>query len=264
LETDSAINMPSPNLPLIVIVPGAFGSPAGFEKLLPYLNGLETYPGGYPSSNPPNPSITTCPNDIAALRPVLMSLLDQQRDIVILAHSYGGIVAAGAAKDLDKDTRKAQGHTSAIVGLIYVAGNIALDGECLLEAVGGAYPPFIKLHKPSEGLALIEPAMDILYNDCDPALEPELEKYMKPHAFQAFETKATAPAWQDKGFDGRRVYVRTLDDHCNPVSLQDMWIEKSKVKWAVVDFKTGHMPFVSQPEALGMEIVKSVDKFMNL
>jgi hypothetical protein len=87
---------------------------------------------------------------------------------------------------------------------------------------------------------------------------------MKPHAFQAFETKATAPVWQDKGFDGRRVYVRTLDDHCNPVSLQDMWIEKSKVKWAIVDFKTGHMPFVSQPEALGMEIVKSVDKFMNL
>jgi pimeloyl-ACP methyl ester carboxylesterase len=205
----------------------------------------------------------TCLDDIAVLRNnVLLPLLEEGKDVIILAHSYGGIVAGAAAKDLDKNTRKTQRHDNAVVGLIYIAGNITLEGETLLQAIGGAYPSFIKSHKPSNGLALIEPAMDILYNDCAPDLEPELDGFMKPHALQAFETKPSAPAWADKGFNGRRAYVRTLDDHCNPLFLQELWIGKSKVVWDVVDFKSGHMPFVSQPKALAAQILKFVDGFM--
>lgn len=137
--------------PLIVIVPGAFGTPAGFERLVAYLNeaGLSTSPGPYPSCDPEDPTVATCQKDFASLRhDVLLPLLEeQQRDIVILAHSYGGVVAGGAAKGLDKPSRIAQGQHAGIIGLIYVAGNITLEGECLLEAVGGSYPPFIKLNK---------------------------------------------------------------------------------------------------------------------
>lgn len=111
-------------LPIVVLVPGAFGTPAGFDKMIPYLNGLQTHPGAYPSSNPPDPMNASCSDDIAALRRTLLSLLDQQRDLVILAHSYGGVVAGGAAKGLDRASRAAQGQTSAVVGLIYVAGNM--------------------------------------------------------------------------------------------------------------------------------------------
>ncbi|GKZ21804.1 hypothetical protein AbraIFM66951_008732 [Aspergillus brasiliensis] len=254
------------NLPIIVIVPGAFGTPQGFEKVLPYLTeaGYATHPGSYPSCNPSNPTTVSSSQDIAHLRDnVLLPLLNEQgKDIVIIAHSYGGVVAGGAAKELAKGTRKAQGHSTGIVGLIYVAGNITLEGESLFTAVGGAYPPFIKVNKPSEGLAVIEPAMEVLYNDCDRALEPELDKLMYPHALRAFETPATAPAWAESAFDGRRAYVRTLDDCCNPSSLQDMWLEKSKVEWDVVDFKTGHMPFVSQPQALAQHIIKFIDRFL--
>lgn len=92
--------------------------------------------------------------DINSLREnVILPLIEQQgKDVVILAHSYGGVVAGGAAKGLDKPTRGSQGHTTGVVGLIYVAGNITLEDESLFEAVGGAYPPFIKLdkvHSPS-------------------------------------------------------------------------------------------------------------------
>ncbi|KAI1635179.1 alpha/beta-hydrolase [Biscogniauxia mediterranea] len=256
--------MSSVKLPVVVLVPGAFGTPAGFDKLLPYLTeaGISTHPGPYPSCNPSDPTTATCSKDIAALRDnVLLPLLDQQKDVVLLAHSYGGVVAGGAAKNLDKQTRTAQGQASSVVGLIYVVGNIALENESLSEAVGGSHPPFIKVDKPGKGLAVIEPAMDVLYNDCDRALAPELEKLMRPHALLAFDTKASAPAWADEGFDGRRAYVRTLNDCCNPLWLQDSWLEKSKVKWDVVDFKTGHMPFVSQPQALAAQIVKFINGF---
>lgn len=143
--------MPPQNLPLILLVPGAFGTPDGFGPLLPHLKeaGYQTHPGPYASSNPTDPSAATCANDIASLRDgVILPLLDQQqKDVVILAHSYGAIVASGAAKGLDKPTRANNGQAAGVVGLIYVAGNIVLSDESLGEAFGGVYPPFIKLDK---------------------------------------------------------------------------------------------------------------------
>lgn len=106
--------------------------------------------------------------------------------------------------------------------------------------------------------------MDILYNDCDPARAAELGMSLVPHAYSAFQTRSTAPAWADAAFDGRRAYVRTLDDCCNPVFVQDMWLEKTKVHWDVINLKTGHMPFVSQPEALAAEVLKFTKGFMAL
>ena len=143
--------MSSAKLPVIVIVPGAFGTPQGFEKLLPYLTkaGYTTHPGSYPSCNPSDPAKVSSSQDIAFLRDhVLLPLLNEQgKDVVIIAHSYGGVVAGGAAKELAKGTRRAQGRSTGVIGLIYVVGNITLEGESLLTAVGGAYPPFIKVDK---------------------------------------------------------------------------------------------------------------------
>ena len=106
--------------------------------------------------------------------------------------------------------------------------------------------------------------MDILYNDCDPSSAPELNDSIQPHALLAFDTEATSPAWADKAFDGRRSYVRTLNDCCNPAWLQNSWLEKSQVKWDVADFSTGHMPFISQPMALAAQVVKFIKGFMTL
>lgn len=143
--------MSSSKTPVILLVPGAFGTPDGYNALLPYLKGagFTTHPGPYASSNPADPSAATCAGDITSLREGILRPLieEQQKDVVILAHSYGAIVASGAAKDLDKKTRSSQGQAGGVIGLIYVAGNIVLGNESLGEALGGVNPPFIKLDK---------------------------------------------------------------------------------------------------------------------
>lgn len=118
--------------------------------------------------------------------------------------------------------------------------------------------------KPSKGLALIEPAEQVLCNDCDPAHATELSRGMVPHAYAAFETKSMAPAGADQGFDGRRAYVRTLDDCCNPVFVQDLWRERTGFHWDVAEMKTGHMTSISQPKELAVEIVKFIEGIMAL
>lgn len=149
--------------PVIVLVPGAFGTAAGFEKLASILRaaGFPTQPGPYPSCNPSDPAAATSQKDSISLRAnVLIPLLDrEQTDVVVIAHSYGGVVAGGAVKGLDKSTRAMQGRSTGVVGLIYVAGNITLEGETLLQAVGGAYPPFIKADKVLSPLTAYQPHM---------------------------------------------------------------------------------------------------------
>lgn len=135
-------------LPTIVLVAGAFGTPASFDRLLPFFKaeGFATVAAPYPSSNPPEPSNASCEADIVHVRDnVIQPLVEKEhRQLVILAHSYGGIVAAGAAKGFDYATRRSQGLAGGVSGLVYIAGNIAHDKESLLQAVGGNYPPFIK------------------------------------------------------------------------------------------------------------------------
>ncbi|OTB18804.1 hypothetical protein K445DRAFT_8825 [Daldinia sp. EC12] len=251
--------MPVKILPEIILVPGAFGTPACFDKLLPFLEeaGFKTHPGPYPSYNHAKPAEATSVDDISHLRSnVILPLVeDQRKDVVIIAHSYGCVPSSAAAKDLDKQTREAQGKAGSVVGLIFIAGIITLDGETAVEAMGGL-PPY--------DTAFVKEAMHYLYHDCDPAMAFELDEHLGGHAAAALATKPTAPAWADSGFDGRRAYLRTLNDRCKHLSEQNQWLKKTGVEWKVVDFETGHYPFHSQPKAVAAHIVGLINDFTSL
>jgi hypothetical protein len=75
----------------------------------------------------------------------VLPLLEDGKEVVIFVHSYGGVVGGQAARGLSKRARSASGKPGGIIGLIYLVGNIVGEGETLLQAVGGAYPPFIKI-----------------------------------------------------------------------------------------------------------------------
>jgi len=245
----------SQELPTVLFFAGAFADPSCFDTFSKHLE-TAGYPTTYayvPSLNPSNPTTVSSSEDAEVTRKnYLLPLLDQGKDVVIFVHSYGGVVGGAAAAGLSKVSRAAAGKAGGVVGLIYCVGNIVGEGESLLQAVGGAYPPFIKENQPSQGLAVIAPVIQTLYGEGAVAPEtiPQLEAAMTPHSLKAFETPQTAPAWAESAFDGRRAYIRTINDQCNPVFLQDMWIEKSGVKWEIVNMESGHCPFITQPEQL--------------
>ena len=103
--------------------------------------------------------------------------------------------------------------------------------------------------------------MEVLYNDVDASQALELEAGMFPTAIAALETPAPAPAWAEQSFDGRRAYIRTLDDQCNPLSLQEAWIKKSNVEWDVVDLQASHCPFMGRPKDVFHSTIKFIEKW---
>jgi pimeloyl-ACP methyl ester carboxylesterase len=133
--------------PAIVFFAGAFADPCCFDALAS-LFGEEGYPTAYArvlSLNPSNPEEVTTARDAEHTREkVLLPLLEDGKDVIVFTHSYGGIVGGAAAAGLSKSSRIAKGKKGGIIGLLYLAGNIVHEGKTLLEAVGGAYPPFIK------------------------------------------------------------------------------------------------------------------------
>ncbi|KAF2653858.1 prolyl aminopeptidase-like protein [Lophiostoma macrostomum CBS 122681] len=248
--------------PTILFFAGAFADPSCFDAISKKFQeaGCPTVYAYVPSLDPSDPSSVTASKDAEEARTrYLLPLLDEGKEVVVFVHSYGGVVGGAAAAGLSKSARSAEGKPGGVVGLLYLVGVMTKEGESLLQAVGGAYPPFIKQNYPRQGVAVIDPVMPTLYADADPTLASTLEAAMIPHALSAFETPSSTPAWAEPEFDGRRAFIRTIDDQTNPLFLQDMWLDKSRVRWETVDMKTSHCPFISYPDEtarIAVELMK--------
>lgn len=83
----------------VVLVPGAWHLPTCFDQLRQELRAL-----GIDSMAVANPSVEDCQppknltHDVASLHALLARLADEGKRITLVAHSYGGIVASGAAR----------------------------------------------------------------------------------------------------------------------------------------------------------------------
>ena len=137
----------------IVLVPGLCHPHSVFDELISCLRkaGYSTAVTSNPSCDPRDPSITDCAADTKVLREnVLLPLIEEQgKDVLVFAHSYGGIPGGGAAAGLSKTTRLKEGKTGGVIGLVYLAAGVVKEGDTVLNTPGGEYIDlsFIKLDK---------------------------------------------------------------------------------------------------------------------
>ena len=123
-----------PRNPLIFIVPGAWHQPAALKTFVAWLGqaGLPSHVASYPSAivSPNQPINITCADDKNALREQLLRVLDEgeSRDVIVLAHSYGGIPGGGAAYGLSKPERVGDNKPNGVVGLIYISAFAIPEG----------------------------------------------------------------------------------------------------------------------------------------
>jgi thioesterase domain-containing protein len=114
--------------PSIVIVPGAWHRPAHFQGLIDELAKVNYDAVGVtlPSVDS-NPPLASWEQDAQAVREAIMERLDAGKDVIVLAHSFGGIAMSEAAKGLGKKGRAAQGLRGGIIKLVYMCA-MALPG----------------------------------------------------------------------------------------------------------------------------------------
>jgi pimeloyl-ACP methyl ester carboxylesterase len=134
------------NNPTIVFSLGAWIIPAVFDATRSRLDVL-----GCPSVCPAHPSIGAEPptktllDDVASLREVLVKLADDGQDLVVVGHSYGGVVASCAVEGLSKSARAKEGTAGGVIKVVYLAAFAIDKGQSLLGMLGGNYLPWMKV-----------------------------------------------------------------------------------------------------------------------
>ncbi|KAJ4354444.1 uncharacterized protein N0V89_006181 [Didymosphaeria variabile] len=126
--------MPSPK-PTLVLVPGSFALPEFYANVVSAVKSA-----GYDIHMIHNLSTGLAANegrpegphsmyeDAAQIAETISKLSDEGKDIVLFAHSYGGVPATQSLKGLSKEAREKEGKKGGVVRIAYMT--------CIVPAVG--------------------------------------------------------------------------------------------------------------------------------
>jgi pimeloyl-ACP methyl ester carboxylesterase len=152
---------------------------------------------------------------------------------VVVAHSYGGIVAAEAAANVD-----------AVCHLLLVSSYLPEVGQSL-SSFGGEEPASFLDVDPEGGTFTVRPEalIETFLHDCDSATQQQALDKTARQSLAILEQPVQAAAWQQV----TSTYLVCAEDRGTPVELQREFAGRAD---SVVELDAGHHPFLSQPAAV--------------
>lgn len=177
------------------------------------------------------------PDDVAAVRAILT---ERDEPSVVVAHSYGGIVASEAAVGIET-----------VRHLVFVSSYLPEPGESLSTFGADAPPPFLDFD-PDGGTFGARPAMfaETFAHDCPPDITRDAASRLVRQTLAVTHQPVRAAAWHDLP----TTYVVCTEDRGTPAAAQREFARRAD---KVVEVHTGHHPFLSQPQTVA-DIVASL------
>ena len=166
--------------PTVVLVHGAFASPAGWDGVAARL-----HKDGYETAAPAL-GLTSVSDDVAIVRSTLDSI---PGDKILVGHSYGGFVITNAASG-----------RSDVRGLVYTAAYVPeIDETITTMSVGYAPGAFLEhlLPAPSPPFFIVNPQFfpEDFAQDLNPKLGAEIAAQQLPTSLALFVTPSGPAAW---------------------------------------------------------------------
>lgn len=129
---------PKKDPPTIVVCPGAWHSEPCLD---PFLQALRK--AGYPAQGITLRSVGDASigvkDDEIYFKSVLEPLIERRQEVVLVLHSYAGFPGTGSITGLDKQSRQADGLDGGIIGVVYLAAFVPVEGESLYGMIGGQW-----------------------------------------------------------------------------------------------------------------------------
>ncbi|KAJ5152206.1 hypothetical protein N7492_010501 [Penicillium capsulatum] len=251
----------------LVFIPGSWHRPTCYDKVIKLLqeqHGLKCVAITLPSTAG-NPA-ATFKEDLDAARDAIASEITQGRDVVVVAHSYGGMVGNSAIKGFAQPRHNASPEqneareTGHVVGLILIASGFTFTGLSFMDPFFGHPPPSWRVNSTTGYAELVTPPRELFYHDL-PAEEAEFwSSQLTTHSLKSlFEGgEYTYAGWKDVPV----WYIGTIQDRGLPVVAQRMQVGMARQMGGCVEHKeldTSHSPFLSQPEATVRIMMQAVD-----
>ena len=136
--------------PTFFIVGGAWHPSACYDLLVSSLRSLdyEAVTVTPPSVGPEDPKSASLQLDTQAVQTHLRRIIECGKDVVVIGHSFGGAVAAGAAFGFSKAARAKEGLQGGVIGFVAIAAILGTEGEILLPDPPG-YMPWVLVNQVS-------------------------------------------------------------------------------------------------------------------
>jgi pimeloyl-ACP methyl ester carboxylesterase len=187
------------SLPHLVVVPGAWHSPDGYDKVIHILShkGYQTHKVHLPSVGG-SPAVSSIEPDVKAIRDAALAEMRVGHDVVVVCHSYGGVPTGEALKGLGKPQTAGGGRVAAIV---YIAAYLVPEGTSLVAALtghGGVVTDDLPLQ--DDGNIFFKPGFDpatLFYNDVSPEEAKDWVSKLRPQSFATFTDPPKYAAWKD-------------------------------------------------------------------
>ena len=248
--------MPTQKPTAILIVHGAFFLPSSWQPLInDFTNSQYTVRcPRLPSCGDERPPKATRNDDVAAVRTAAKELIDAGHNILVLAHSYGGMVACDAiTEDL-----YASANRNGIISLVFLSAWLIQPGnkfEDVIEKYG--HQSEVDLGSNEDGTFFAKNAPASFYNDIDPLEVQELAKANVTHNLFAASGAITCAPWKDLS----TMYVFCTQDLAIMLPLQRSMVQDAvdaggKGGFVTEEIDSGHCPFLSKPE----EVIRVVNK----
>ncbi|KAK1991612.1 alpha/beta-hydrolase [Colletotrichum falcatum] len=238
--------MPS-ELPTILFVPGAWHKPWVFDLVRDDLASR-----GYPTAAVALPSVGSTDvnaglsQDANAVRDELRGLIDAGREVVVVAHSYGGIPVANAVEGFNYKDRTAQKKSGGVLMIIYMASFAIPADESLSD--GDEMQPWVYI--TDEFISTRDP-ISIFYADVEPSLAAQAAAALCSQPCKTFLDKSGFEPWNE-GFE--MGYIFAEDDRALALDKQIEMSSQFPASSFTATINSGHSPFLSMPEVLGKTI----------
>ena len=248
---------PPPDLkPTILLIHGAWHVPKHYQLLTDRLEaaGYAVVVPHLPTCNnadPPN--LATVDDDVKNIRQVMQKLVADDKRVIALMHSYGGIIGSAALGEF-----VAVDGGAGLIALAYMSAFIPFEQESLAGIFGGTLPPFLTPDDKTPFLLISDPGGHF-YSDLSPEEQNRWAAELVRHPAAA---QANAPqlagadgngtveiAWRK--MSGRTWYLVCDGDQALPPFVQEMMIgrvEKQGCKVKVERCSASHSPFLSMPD----------------
>jgi len=220
----------------VVLVHGGFVDGAGWEGVHRILK-----KDGYTVSIVQNPTLSLA-DDVAATKLILAA---QDRPVILVGHSYGGVVITEAGNDPN------------VAGLVYIAAFAPDKGESVDLLIknpppGAPVPPILP---PQNGYLFLDKAKFAVSFAAD--VDAEKAEFMAdsqvPWGVGALGGTISEAAWKTKP----SWYLVATEDKMIPPPAQRFMSKRAGSN--VVEERGSHAIYVSQPKAVAAIIVKAAE-----
>ncbi|KAI9727709.1 MAG: hypothetical protein M1828_005937 [Chrysothrix sp. TS-e1954] len=215
--------------------------------------------------------------DVTAIRDAIEAVIKQDKDVILVMHSFGGFTGSRSLVGLEKSLSKS--NKNGVVLAVFLSAFLIRHGSNMTAALSDNPPTWIELTGPDVSGEVTsrlnvrndnigqgnfckpnDTAADVLYNDLNELDRKQYSRMLKQQSVAASNLEMLDSCWKS---ELPKLYIHTTKDLAVPMDLQKTMLEGVQDdSWTVREMDGGHSCFVSKKEETASVMIDVLEELV--